>query len=431
MNITNIFRQSSLQDQAYQPLLPSSPRGQAYQPPNPTNSGTGGSSSSRQPGEIQQPLPTQTTNTQNGKSHSKTSDKLEKILNILENDSSHPNTITASIKEISNLGVHNTPTSIRFFTKIGNNNSQQYNLAHPRSSGIANHQLVLLNKIVTKLIEIKNKNEELKANVVDCLFNTHRLLIRIQTDTLCEPFIGQRQVRSTIIKQIECDSEAVVRCMLESKFEKMKYASRKFQSDRAFVMEVVKQYGGALRYAAEELRRDREVVMEAVKKNGYALQYAAEELRRDREVVLEAVKKNGYALRYAADELRRDRDVVMESVRQDRNVLYGSALQYASEELRRDREVVMEAVKKDGSALQYASEELRGDRQVVMEAVKQNAWALRYASEELRRDRDVVMEAVKQNGHALQYASKELKRDRQVVMEAVNQNAWALQYASE
>ena len=187
MNITNIFRQSSLQDQAYQPLLPSSPRGPAYEPPNPPNSEIGGSSSSIQPVVIQQPLPAQTTNTRNGKSYSQTSDKLAEILHTLENASSDPNAITASITEISELGVHNKPTSTRFFTKIGNhrgNNSQQYNLAHPTSSGIANHQLDLLNNIVTKLIEIKNKNEELKANVVDCLFNTHRLLIRIQTDTL-------------------------------------------------------------------------------------------------------------------------------------------------------------------------------------------------------------------------------------------------------
>ena len=215
----------------------SSPQGLPYKAPNPRNIGTEGSSSSRQPVVIQQPLPTQTTPPQNGKSYSQTSDKLAEILNILENASPDPNAITASITEISKLGVHNKPTSIRFLTKIGNNNSQQYNLAYPTSSDIANHQLVLLNKIVTKLIEIKNKNEELKPDVVDCLLNlrkcidTHDTLDKIGSNN------NQQQVRSEIRKKIKDDEEV----------------SKRY---REIVMEAVKQSGSALRYASEELRGD-------------------------------------------------------------------------------------------------------------------------------------------------------------------------------
>ena len=197
-------------------------------------------------GQVYQPLlPKQTTNPQNGKSHSKTYKRLAEILKTLKNASSDPNTITASMKEISELGVHNKPTSTRFFTKIGNhrgNNSQQYNLAYPTSSGIANHQLDLLNNIVTKLIEIKNNNEGLKPDVVDCLLNlstcidTHETLDKTRSNN------NQQEVRDEIRRKIKGDED------------------------------VSKRY--------------REIVLEAVKKNGSALQYASEELRGDRGTAL-------------------------------------------------------------------------------------------------------------------------------------------------
>ena len=240
MNITNIFFQSPPQGQVYQPLLPSSsqgtgsgedspssvsssPRGQAYQsllpssprdqaytPPNPPNRGIGGSSSSIQPVVIPQHRPTQTTNPQKGKSHSKTSDKLEKILNTLKNASSDTDTITASIKEISELGVHNKPTSIRKIGSLWNNrgnNSPQYNLAHPTSSGKANHQLDLLNNIVTELIEIKNKKQGLKTDVVDCLVNLSKCIDTHETLDKTGSNFSQQEVRAEIREDIEADED--------------------------------------------------------------------------------------------------------------------------------------------------------------------------------------------------------------------------------
>jgi hypothetical protein len=384
-------RQPSPQNELYQPLLSSSPRGQANTPPNPTtNSGTGGSSSSRQPVEIRHLLPTQTTNTQNGKSPSKTSKRLAEILDTLENASSYPNTIKASITEISELGVHNTPTPIRkigsFWTNRGNN-SQQYNLAHPTSSDTAYNQLDLLNNIVTKLIEIKNKNKELKANVVDCLLNLRKCIDTHDTLDKTRSNNNQKEVRDEIRKNIKADEEV----------------SKRY---REIVLEAVRKNFYELKNVSEELRGDRQVVMEAVKQNGVALQYASEELRGDRQVVMEAVKQDGRALQYASEGLRGDRQVVMDAVKQN-----AAALQYASEELRGDREFVMAAVKQNAAALQYASEELRGDREVVMEAVKKIGWALGFASNTLQADKEVVMEAVKKDCRALQYASEKLRRD--------------------
>jgi hypothetical protein len=449
MYIPNIFRETSPQGQIYQPLLPSSsqgedssspgsssPRGQAYEPPNPTNIGKGGLLSSRQPVESQQHLPTQTTNTQKGKSDSKTSDKLAEILNTLENASSDPKPITDSIKEISELGVHNTSTQIRFFTRMGNNrgnNSQQYNLAHPTSSGIAYNQLVLLNQIVTKLIEIKKNNEGHKTNVVDCLLNLSKCIDTHDTLDKTGPNNNQEQVRSEIRKKIKDDEDVTVRyreivmAAVKKNGSALEYASKELRGNKEVVLAAVQQDWRALQNASDELKRDHEVVMAAVGEHGDALQYASKKLKRDHEVVMAAVKKNGSALQYASEDLRGDKEVVMAAVRQ------GSTwcLEYASEDLRGNKDVVMAAVQHNAFALSHASKGLRGDKKVVLAAVKYSGLALSYASEGLRGDKEFVLEAVKKKGSALQYASEDLRGNKDVVMAAVQQDGSALQYASK
>ena len=224
-----------------------------------------------------------------------------------------------------------------------------------------------------------------------------------------------------------------------------------WSSDREVVLEVVKNFGGALEYASQDLKSDREVVLAAVKNNGYALEFASEDLRFDREVVLEVVKNDEYALRYASKDLRSDREFILEVIKNfgralqyasedlksDRELVlaavknFGRALEYASEDLRSDREIVFEAVNKGGAALEYASEDLRSDSEVVLAAVKNFGGALKYASEDLRSDREVVLAAVKNFGSVLQYASEDLKSDREVVLAAVKNNGYALEYASE
>ena len=79
-------------------------------------------------------------------------------------------------------------------------------------------------------------------------------------------------------------------------------------TDKAFVLEQVKQDGSALQYAALELQSDREVVLAAVRQHGWAFVYASEQLLTDREVVLEAVQQNSSALQFASDELKSERE---------------------------------------------------------------------------------------------------------------------------
>ena len=125
-----------------------------------------------------------------------------------------------------------------------------------------------------------------------------------------------------------------------------------WSSDRALVLEAVKNDGGALEYASQDLKSDREVVLAAVKNFGSVLQYASEDLKSDRVVVLEAVKNDGMALEYASEALRSEREVVLVAVKQtaeyDVNDSYlRSAFKYCSKELGNDIEFIIESNKID------------------------------------------------------------------------------------
>jgi len=125
--------------------------------------------------------------------------------------------------------------------------------------------LDLLNKIVTKLIEIKNNNEGLKANVVDCLLNLRKCIDTHDTLDETRSNNNQKEVRSKIREKIKADEE------------------------------VSKRY--------------REIVLEAVRQNVYELKHASEALKADKEVVMAAVRQNGRALKFASEALKRDPDI--------------------------------------------------------------------------------------------------------------------------
>jgi len=60
-----------------------------------------------------------------------------------------------------------------------------------------------------------------------------------------------------------------------------------------------------------EIITNRAELLEAVKQSGHALEYAGEALKNDRDIVLEAVKNDGSALAYASEALKNDRDIVL------------------------------------------------------------------------------------------------------------------------
>eukprot|EP00435_Cladocopium_sp_Y103_P065355 s278_g27.t1 len=223
---------------------------------------------------------------------------------------------------------------------------------------------------------------------------------------------------------LKADKEVVIEAV-RRKGEMLKSVWEGFKSDKEVVIEAVRQNGRTLEYASNELKGDKEVVMEAICQDGSLLAYASQELRGDKEIVLEAIRKYGFALKYASQQLQGDKEVVMEAIRQR-----GFLLEYASEELQADKEVVMEAVRKSSLALIFASNELKGDKEVVMEAVRQEGSLLKYASKELKGDKKIVLQAVRRDGCLLKYASRKLQGDKEVVIEAVRQKGRALKSAA-
>ena len=135
----------------------------------------------------------------------------------------------------------------------------------------------------------------------------------------------------------------------------------------------------------------------------------------DKAIILDAVKQNVDALFYASKVLKADSEFMLAAVQQ--NV---DNLRWASPELKADSEFMLAAVKQDGLALQDASKELFGKqsyffffkisgKNIVLAAVRQNGLALEYAAPELTKDREIVLAAVRQNGAVLAYAPEELK----------------------
>ncbi|MCR4792549.1 MAG: DUF4116 domain-containing protein [Lachnospiraceae bacterium] len=264
-------------------------------------------------------------------------------------------------------------------------------------------------------------------------------------------------------------------------------------SDKAKVIEMVKQNGWALRGASEELRADKEVVLAAVSQNGRALQYASAELRADRDVVLEAVKQNWIALGYAADKLRGDDEIMIAAVKQD-----GTALQYYNKETLDNpyrkwlhqnfpgleyvneqdcfdalyyacyvnnhseispaehlrfvqlfkikelsdfsgEETVSgkeESLTEAGSAAEELPEEnseLWKDREFVLKTVKNQGAALKYAKD-FQKDDEVSLAAVRSYGCALKYANCRMESDfldKELVLEAVRKDGLALEFAPD
>nr|ABI14342.1 unknown [Pfiesteria piscicida] len=86
------------------------------------------------------------------------------------------------------------------------------------------------------------------------------------------------------------------------------FADGSLCTDRDFMLEVVRHFGGLLlARASAELLHDRELVFEAAIRNGHSFRLAAFELKCDAALVLDIVQRQPCAWLYADDRLRRSR----------------------------------------------------------------------------------------------------------------------------
>jgi len=185
------------------------------------------------------------------------------------------------------------------------------------------------------------------------------------------------------------------------------YIIKKYNNDKNFILNIIKDKPFALIYASDIVKQDSEIISKLVEiittKDSLALQYASDELKNNFDIVKLAVGDNGLALQYAGDELKNNFDIVKAAIENN-----PSALQYASNELKNNFDIVKLSVGNNGLALQYASDELKNNFYIVKLAVGDNGLALQYASNELKNNLYIVKTAVENNTGAIDYSNLRL-----------------------
>ena len=90
-------------------------------------------------------------------------------------------------------------------------------------------------------------------------------------------------------------------------------------SNKAEVLEAVKNDAYSLDFASDELRNDAEIVFEAVTKCSQALWSAGEEAINDFEIIVIAARKDSHVLTCARKEFKKNKDIfkALEQIRKD------------------------------------------------------------------------------------------------------------------
>jgi len=151
-------------------------------------------------------------------------------------------------------------------------------------------------------------------------------------------------------------------------------------------------------------------VLSAVRNKPRALVEAPMDLQTNRHFVLGVVRKNGKALKYAQNDFRHDFRVVLTAVTENADAFLDVPMI-----LRCDQELVLIAVQANGLVLEHADKAWKHCREIVLAAVRQNGLALQFASPKLRHDREILLAAIWQHPAALRYltgTTKELEVTR-------------------
>jgi len=82
-------------------------------------------------------------------------------------------------------------------------------------------------------------------------------------------------------------------------------------NNKAIILEIVQQNGGALKYASSELKNNAEVVLKAVWNSHMALKYASKELMNNKEFVVNAVLFIGLPFAKIKRKFYNDMDVII------------------------------------------------------------------------------------------------------------------------
>ncbi|HDR9180278.1 TPA: DUF4116 domain-containing protein [Burkholderia vietnamiensis] len=142
----------------------------------------------------------------------------------------------------------------------------------------------------------------------------------------CQSDMGCRFCRGRLIKfaspELQSDREVALAALTDS-LEAFEYVSPDLKTDRAFLIEMVKnEYINELsarsfRLLPPNLQADRNFMLELVEHNPLILQHASAQLSNDKEIVLQAVMTSGRALRFAGWELQNDKEVIYHALKNE------------------------------------------------------------------------------------------------------------------
>ena len=234
----------------------------------------------------------------------------------------------------------------------------------------------------------------------------------------------------------------------------------KFQTDRKFLIKILKENGKVFNYLdkhsrddkklvlaalyftpliakgfgphmiwkkiSKRLRNDREIVYQAVKHNRLINLYASDEMLNDRKFILKCAKGNGEILEFLNEKYRDDKEIVLNCIKGN-----GFMIEHASERLRLDKQIGLAAIKKHGHGFEYINEELKNNRQLVLKLLKKGAWIFEYLSEKMRDDEELALYGCANNGWYIKFASQRIKKNKDIAIIAIKSNTSAYDFLDD
>lgn len=237
-----------------------------------------------------------------------------------------------------------------------------------------------------------------------------------------------------ISKEFQDDEEILTAAIQHGGGFNLKFASKRLQKNPHIALAALRSWRDAIIYIHENLLENKRFILDAVKihdpngSEGSLLRFVSEKFLDDEEIILVAVMKEGDLLKLASKRCRDNPKIVRAAVNHT-----GHKLRFASERLQDDEVTVLEAVRNSGWALQFASPRLQARRDIVLEALKSKRQysVLKKTFKDFRGDRELVLVAVARDGHQLAVASEQLKGDWGVALAATKQTKFALKHVAE
>lgn len=187
-----------------------------------------------------------------------------------------------------------------------------------------------------------------------------------------------KEAVKNIIKKYSDDEEIVVACIGLFNNSLFKYASKRLQNDREFVLKMVDLNVNILEHAPERYLDDNELMDKAIEISGYIIRTASDRLRNDKQFCLKAIKSQASAYSVIPKNMQEDNDLLMEAMNQRGEFLMYSPL------VKTDKQLLIKAFSnafplQSRHLVYLTSDEFKNDPEVALAAIKcspDNIWEI-------------------------------------------------------